>query len=222
MKIYLHTAKTAGTTMLHYLENQCETFHAKSWWRMDWQTVPTSTECLFSHCPYGVPDRYIPGEHQYMTYLRDPVDRMISYYYFGLQAMRGPQQIGLALGNFINIMQSNLFATLDNGMVRIVAGRMDMGMAQPMEMVTEADLEKAKENLSTFAALGIVDTFDEDLAKIAKKFGWESTEYERYRTGRRPPLEDVDKKMVAMIMENNKLDRQLYDFAKEIKDEINE
>ena len=222
MLVYLHITKAGGTTMLHYLERHCTTFHLKGWWSANWQAIPEETECLFSHCPYGVPDRYTKGTNEYMTFLRDPIDRMVSFYYFGLQTVRDPQHLGYALGNFINIMEGKLYSSTDNGMVRIIAGRADIGMSPPVSDVTEEDLEVAKKNLSTFAAVGTLETFDHDLAKFAKKFDWDSLKYEKYRVTKRPPLEKVDKKLTDLIRENMKYDQQLYDYAKEIKDGINE
>jgi hypothetical protein len=192
----------------------------KAWWKDNW-IIPEEAECLFSHCPYGYLDKYNLGKTDHVTFLRDPIDRMVSLYYFSLQNITNPRCIGLALQNFISLIKCNYYSILDNGMVRLIAGRNDIGMTMPNGKVTEDDLERAKENLLTFSAIGTLDTFDEDLTKFAEKFGWEDIVYEKYRVGRRPPLEEIDPGFIEIIEDNNRYDQQLFDFAKEIKDKIN-
>ena len=221
MIIYLHIAKTGGTTMLGYLMRFYKVFHLKTWWVAKWR-IPADTECFFSHCPYGMPDKYFPGEHQYITFLRDPVDRIISNYYFVLHSPNHPQNLGFFQCSFKELVQSNQYATFDNGMVRLLAGRQDIGALPIQSEVTNNDLDRAKENLLSFAGIGILDSFDDDLSRLANKFGWSDINYIRQRTGRRPPVDAIDPDVREAIEQRNKFDQELVDFAREIKEGINE
>jgi len=216
MLTYLHIMKTGGTTMLGYLTSHCKTYQVKSWWMSDWK-IPENTECIFSHCPYGVPEKFIPGKHEYLTFLRDPVDRLISFYYFSMGDLRNAEMISMYLSNFINLVKIGKFASLENGMTRLIAGRQDIGMIPPRSPVTKSDLALAKENLKRFAFIGTLDTFDADLRHFAKMFGMRDDKYKRYRTGNRPPLEDIHDGFKEMLEEYSQYDRELYEFAKEIK-----
>lgn len=219
--IYLHVAKTAGTTMLHYLMRMYpKLIHMKSWWNADWPGIPEDTDCIFSHCPYGLPDRYISGKPLYISFIREPVDRVVSYYYFGIQNFNDPQWLGIALENFIGVMKGKLYASMDNGQTRLFAGRGDIGMMPPISDVGQHDLDTAKRNLRNFAALGTVDTFDHDLERFAKKFGWKSLGYEKQRVGRRPKVDEIGEEFKKLIVENNRYDIELYEYAKEIKDSL--
>lgn len=224
MIIYLHVAKCGGTTMLHYLERQCKTFHLKAWWRSDW-VIPGGTECLFSHCPYGEPDKQsrdprwalrLPSKHQYVTFLRDPVDRIISNYFFIRAHPNHPGHRVYTEHYLEDIIQTNVHSTLDNGIVRLISGRQDIGVLPPITEVTRDDLERAKENIATFAMVGFVETYDEDLARFADLFGWKSLAYTRHRTGQRPPKSAVPSRIIEIIKEYTKFDQELVDFAKEM------
>lgn len=213
MLIYLHIAKTGGTTMLHYLERQCRTWHLKSWWLSDW-VIPDDTECLFSHCPYGEPDKYFPGEHQYVTFLRDPVDRIISNYYHIINNPFNLQFDGYIKFSLKDIVRANKYSTFDNGMVRLVSGRKDIGNLPPVSEVTLDDLERAKRNISTFTLVGFLDTFNSDLVKFAELFGWTDLRYNWYRKGQRPPLDQIRPDVLEVIRERNRFDLELVDFAR--------
>lgn len=213
MLIYLHISKTAGTTMLHYLERQCKTFHLKSWWVSDW-VIPEDTECLFSHCPYGEPDKHHPGEHQYITFLRDPVDRVISRYYHILHEFSAALHSKYMSYSIEEIVKAKKFSLFENGMVRILSGRKDIGDLAPQSAVTRDDLERAKENISKFTAVGFVETFNPDLVRIAKIFGWTDLRYNWYRKGQHPPIKAFSADTIDAIKEQNKFDLELVEFVR--------
>lgn len=213
MLIYLHIAKTGGTTMLHYLERQCKTWHLKSWWLSDW-IIPDDTECLFSHCPYGEPDKHFLGEHRYVTFLRDPMDRVVSNYYHIINNPFNPQFDGYIKFSLKDIVRANKYSTFDNGMVRLISGRKDIGNLPPVSEVTENDLERAKRNISTFTLVGFLNTFNPDLVKFAELFGWTDLRYNWYRKGQRPPLDQVRPDVLEVIREQNRFDLELVNFAR--------
>lgn len=211
MLVYLHIAKTGGTTMFHYLERQLVTYHLKSWWLPDYWDVPEGTVCIFSHCPYGEIETHYPGEHQYATFLRDPVDRLVSNYYHVTAKSNHPDFIGYSALPLDELVLEGKFSTLDNGMVRLLSGRHDCGNLPSQGPVTSDDLERAKENLYTFTAVGFLDTFDESLTKFANIFGWTDLRYDWYRKGYGPPM---DESILKVVREANQFDAELVDFAR--------
>jgi hypothetical protein len=215
MIVYTHIAKTAGTTMLHWLEGQCKTYHLQRWWMSKW-LVPEDTECLFSHCPYGLPDRYVPGDHQYVTFLRNPIDRIVSNYFHVVNNPNNLLLPGYTSMPFDELIKGEIFATFDNGITRIISGRPDMGNLPPKSPATREDLEKAKANIATFAMVGFVETFNWDLARLAAKFGWSDLSYTWYRKGSRPKLTSIKPEILQQIAQYNQLDIELVEHAKKI------
>ena len=207
--------------MVNYLKTHAGAHHVETWWEpQSWLGV-TDQPMIFSHCPYGWPENYIHGDIDYITYLRDPVDRLVSFYYHSLQDLRNAESLGMYLNNFINLVKVQYFGALDNGMTRLLAGRTDIGMIPTEGPVTEKDLDEAKANLENFVGIGTLDEYDKDLKTLADKFGWGDINYERYRTGNRPPVRDHSEEFISVLREATKLDRELYEYAKEIKDDIN-
>jgi hypothetical protein len=94
-----------------------------------------------------------------------------------------------------------------NHQTRLVAGREDD--------FTGAALGAAKANLGAhFAAVGLVERFDESLLLFKKLLGWERIHYVRGNvTKGRPRGDEVPPAVVRLIEERNALDLELYDFA---------
>jgi hypothetical protein len=74
-------------------------------------------------------------------------------------------------------------------------------------------LDIAKENIAkSFSVVGLCERFEESLILIAEAFGWKIPYYENRKVSKvRPTLEPG---VVDMIQEHNRLDMELYEFAR--------
>jgi hypothetical protein len=83
------------------------------------------------------------------------------------------------------------------------------------ESINEEMLDRAKEHLArSFSVVGICERFEESLVVLAKTFNWEIPYYENRKVAKSRPK--VDPREIEMIRENNRFDLELYDFGKEL------
>lgn len=96
---------------------------------------------------------------------------------------------------------------LDNGQTRQIAG------SWPEDPNTNT-LATAKENLSGFLSMGLVERFDDSLALFQRVLGWGIPIYLSRNSDPTATLRISDQ-AVELIQERNKLDLELYGYAQE-------
>ena len=224
MLIYPHIPKTAGTTMMHILKQN----YNSGFYRVlnqgnyrDWLREPLSTRkattCLQGHFTYGV-HKPPSGPYQYITFLRDPIERVISFYYYIRDKNNHRLSKLFNKTSLATIIESRRYAATSNDMTRFIAGRNDIGINRPVGKMSPRDLVLAKEHLYQFAAIGFVETFDEDLESFATQFGWTNIKYESELVHpSRPTKLDLSTDIVALIEKHNKQDLELYAYANELR-----
>ena len=78
-------------------------------------------------------------------------------------------------------------------------------------------LRKAKENLQYFSVVGLTEHFEESLALMKLRFGWELKSYSSFNVTRtRPKKRDLPQSTLDLIAERNRFDIELYDCAAKI------
>ena len=220
--IFLHIPKTAGTTLHRIIDQQyrpdenhfidrhdvgIEEFKALSVERR------AQIRMLRGHIPFGL-HLHIPVASTYFTVLREPVERIISYYYF---VRRNPQHYlhdyalsqGMTLRRYI---EARVSLATDNFQTRIVSGAWtNVGYGE----CDEATLELAKRNLALhFAVVGLAERFDQTLLLLTRKFGWQNVFYTRQNvTEGRPLKEWLPEETLAVVRQHNRLDLELYRYA---------
>lgn len=174
----------------------------------------STVRCLTGHMPFGM-HKAIPGPYQYATMLRCPTDRVLSLYYY-IKSRPGHTRYKLAQRcDVLEFVRCRRISDTDNGLIRFLAGRDDVGIRPPVRSVTIDDLDRAKENLATFAAVGFMERFDASLARFAGVFGWTRTEYKSMLVNRRnrPDLKGRWPEVLEGITAHNTLDWELYRWA---------
>ena len=176
---------------------------------------------IVSHIGFGFHER-LPGSRRYrhFTFLRDPVERVLSHYYFQIQ--RGQLDPGTSLETFVrdDLSRSCNVQTAFLGGLE-VQHNLD-GISLSLDLFTEALLERAKANLHRMGAFGLTERFDESLLLFRQVFGWKLMRlfYVRRRVGqlRRTTRQHPDH-VLRLIRQYNELDLELYRYAKERFDE---
>jgi hypothetical protein len=220
--IFLHIPKTAGTTLHRIIDRQ---YRPKVCYFVDRHNVGieefknlsperrAEIRMVRGHMPFGL-HQYIPGRATYFTILREPVERVISYYYF---VRREPEHYlhdyvisqGTTLQSYV---ESQVSLATDNFQTRIISGVWDQaGYGE----CSEAVLALAKRNLAEhFVVVGLTERFDETLMLLKRTFAWRNVFYKRHNvTQGRPRQESLSAETLAVLREHNQLDLELYAYA---------
>lgn len=226
--IFLHIPKSAGTTLLqivhnHYSAKDCYEFGSDAISSVaSFKAMPSKKKqqikILSGHMGFGL-HQFMPQTTTYITILREPVERVISYYYHVLgnpthYLYERVEKDNLDLETFSD---SCLTAEIDNGQTRLLAGPEFMWTV-PYGECTPDLLEMAKQNLKNhFSVIGIANQFDETLILLKLVFGWENLSYTRVNVNeRRPEKKLISAQAKANIERDNQLDIRLYQFAQQL------
>jgi len=144
-----------------------------------------------------------------MTVLRDPVDRVISHYYFHRQNEGDPGHILAVNHTFEEWLQ--LSPAGNNDQVRYISG------ISTQFHVTNRTLDLALHHLRGMAVVGLTERYHETLFLLKYIAGLRVTRYKSVNKGRRrPSLDEVPPETVELIKKHNWADIELYRLGKEI------
>lgn len=229
MYLFLHLPKTAGTTLrvlFGDVYGASSIFQAYQYRTYDdvsaafQKLTPdqqAKTAFVSAHLPFGLHQKF-DGDVRYVTMFRDPVERVVSTYYFLRDVItednaifRGGRKMSLR-----EFVESGVTGEVDNGLVRFVAGA---NAHVPRGQVTDADLELAKENLRTrFAAIGFVEDFNESLVLFGRKLGWDRVPLYRKENANpgRPSMDKISPSDLEIVENSCRLDMELYQYARQL------
>jgi hypothetical protein len=220
--IFLHLPKTAGSTLAYILERQYGSGGVlalyDSFFGEELVTVPQSqlerTKVITGHFYFGA-HTFISKPSTYITFLREPVDRVISHYYY---VRRDPTHYLYPLAREMSLreyVESCGLCEPNNDQTRLLAGK---DLATKDGACSTDMLPVAKKNLQEhFAVVGISEAFDQSLLLMKQVFGWRHPYYSRQNVSRhRIKNEDIPPKTIRTIHSYNELDCELYGYATEI------
>ena len=222
MLIFLHLPKTAGQTLVHIMKRQYGpdavlSLYSSSFGeelRMMPRQQTDTIRLIIGHLYFGV-HSFFPGLSIYLTMLRDPVDRIISHYYF---VRSNPTHYLYSLAQQTSLAEFIVSCNRlepNNDQTRLLAGKdylPDSGEC------TQEMLPMAKKNLQEhFSVVGLTEEFDVSLLLFKHILNWKTPFYVRRNvTRQRPRKEEISKKTLAVIEQYNKLDMELYHYGKAI------
>jgi len=156
------------------------------------------------HMGYGL-GQYLPRPAAHFTLLRDPVERVLSHYYYTADWENRPQDVDL-FAHIRGHIEGNL-------QTRMLAAPYDGNCDLPPDEL----LARARQNLRTCAVVGLTEHFDETLLLLRKQFGWRWPVYVRINVNhKRPPRSAIPAETRAQLTADNSLDVALYEFAREL------
>ena len=220
--IFLHIPKTAGTTLNRIIEWQ---YNPVSIFTVDPHRIRATVarfktfseqrrrrfRVVRGHLIYGIHE-FLPQGATYITMLREPVARVLSTYAFILRRPLHPLHRKLKAGRLGVEDLVRMTPHRQNLQCRFISG------IGPGGICDERALEVAKENLTcAFRVVGLCERFQESLCLMMASFGWKVPFYtNRKVTKSRPSFEPH---VIDMIREYNRLDFDLYDFARRLFEE---
>jgi hypothetical protein len=148
-----------------------------------------------------------------LTLLRDPVERTLSH--LRHHRLWWPADRDVPLETLYEDAVRLPLGQVHNHMVKMFSltpEEMTAGALTPVDF-TQERLERAKKRLASVDALGLQDSFDEFCAALERRFGWNLGE--PLRANRTEPFEVPDA-FRARIAEDNAMDVELYEFAKQL------
>ena len=216
--IFLHIPKAAGSTLNRLIEAEYplrEMYSIDpSFYRWSWAHLQRlskerlkRTRIFKGHMPFGL-HAILPQAATYITILRDPVERVLSSFYYMRSYKLQPMYWKFkfehwSLEDFVERSPRH------NLQCKIVAG---IDYTKPC---TAEICEKAKEHLLRyFSVVGLSEHFEESLALMKLRFGWKLRRYSPFNVSRsRPAKSDVSRSTLDLIAEKNAFDLSLYQCA---------
>lgn len=227
----MHVPKAGGTTLHSIIDKQYkkdEIFYIKADKTHEeaFQSVEAldkeardKLKVIKGHMPFGL-HKYLSQPFTYITYLREPVKRVISNYYYLINSpdhylFKEVAGKNMSLEDYV---RSDLTNEVDNYQTRMFSGmnidRFLFGKV-PIVDCTQEDLLRAKQNLDKyFCLVGLTNQFDESLLLLKRYFGWSRVYYfKRKETDYKK--NEVSQNTMEVIKSRNELDEELYTYAKD-------
>lgn len=222
--IFLHIPKAAGSTLHRIIARQ---YASDSIYSIDGLRVHESIaefkqlpeakrseiKVLKGHMRFGLHE-YLPQPSTYITILRDPVERIISHYYY---VLRSPEhylyeQVTSRNMSLKDYICSGITKELNNSQTRLLCTKAAL---ETYEQGSKEILESAKKNLQEeFAVVGLAERFDETLILLKRKFKWNLPFYIKANTTKDRPLKnDISQETLKIIEKYNELDVELFEFV---------
>ena len=175
------------------------------------QSVLDGAKAMSGHMVYGA-HRHTRHPFRYIAMVREPVDRVISDYYYVQRTPDHDFYDPVVTQNYSleDYVTSQITIYTDNVQTRMLAG---IGTDVAVGDCTETHLEQALQHVeSDFAVVGLTERFDESIILMKQHLGWSFPVYQtRNKTRNRPARRDVNAATREVIRTHNVLDVQLYD-----------
>jgi Sulfotransferase family len=224
---YLHIPKCGGTSVKVLLRQAFPAEQGVRWLEHHPRRLADNSgglgrhPCYSGHVVYRFRD-LLPSRTAVMTFLRDPVDRAVSaFYYFrslGREKLAEEETIPgldrcceLSLDEFLEA--EPLAARVHLGNIQTwMFSQPHMYHVSPWRPLTRADLDEARRNLERVAFVGVTDRFEDSILLLCRMCDWplpDAVPHEN-RTPIRPGTEEVSPGARAALKELTTLDAELY------------
>jgi hypothetical protein len=221
--LFLHIPKTAGVSIRHLLLGlypgpttfirgapEHREFFLKSREERETYRVVGGHFRFGLHLLFDTPSRYL-------TFLRDPVERVISHFAYVQREAQHPQHARVTASNMSLeqwVRNGSDGGCSDNLQIRNLTTRSETEV--PFKGTTRQMLDEAKRVLSErIDFLGITERYEGSIRFFGERLGWpQPAVIERLNVSpNRPAAADIATSTRAAILDHNALDIELYGFA---------
>jgi len=224
--IVVHIPKTAGTSLrrivvsehagVPHFDFDGSIANVQAFWRLT-QEQRDRFGLILGHCQFGV-HRLLTRPFRYVTMLRNPVERVVSLYYYIRSLPAHYMHAKIMNEDLETTVRRRLVGEMDNFQVRFLTSHPGNVFWTPPGQCTRGMLDEAMENLSTmFDVVGICERFDDSVDLLAREFGWRAPVAERLNSNQgRPSVDQLPASAIDAIVETNALDVELYRLAEQL------
>lgn len=185
--VFLHIAKTAGTSIVHFFRKHMQSelicshgdFLHLAPSREQRQLLLKTYQFVSGHFGYDEVATLLPEAYSF-TFLRDPVDRVLSFYQFCMHeemqrqfpVARAAKELGL--DGFVHSTAPEVIEAMDDLQCWQLARSYWSEDRQTLADMDDSKLlELADTHLQELSYVGLTETFDRDFKKILKDLGIE-------------------------------------------------
>jgi len=224
--IFLHIPKAGGSTIHKILEknykkdriynikvNPSLQKNIEDFIKME-NFKKNNFDLIKGHMSFGL-HKYISKQCIYFSIVRNPIDRVVSGYYYVLKnkehyIWKRHKKNKLSLNDYLN---KDLTLEVDNLMTRTFSG-MQITDHDNYNEVTDLDFKLAINNIrNNFALVGIMERFDETILLMKNILGIKKIMYYKVNVNKkRKRNEKLNNKIIDKIISLNKYDIRLYEF----------
>lgn len=227
--IFLHIPKTAGSSVFSVLrlnysrattfltQPEQSNFGLEQLYNLS-EDKRERLRLVTGHMPFGIHESF-RHRVRYFTFLRDPVERSISDYYFVKNQPSSHylyhQANTLSLPEYLEYRAS---IARDNVQARLLSGLWD---SVPFSDGNEFLLKRAKQNLKNyFVMVGLAERFDESLLLLKRALNLRIIYYTSHNvTASRPKVRSIPKTTIDVVRYYNQLDIELYNLGRQLFEE---
>ena len=225
--IFLHIQKTAGTTITEAVRRHYRRDFISHGDHLERDAASLQkTRFISGHFGYEYCRQFMHGRYAF-TFLRDPVERILSLYYFS--RTRNPAEYPIYRAAHEMDLAEYLRAGLDREDIKayvwnqqawqLACGWNDPQQRQITDFTSEQILERAKAHLMQFHYIGFAESFAADSKAIVANLGVPAREslVPANVTPRRPHRNDLPAATIRLAEELTALDAALYEHAKDLR-----
>lgn len=222
--LFTHVYRTGGMAVFEYLKQEIGEPRAIRAHLEQILPAPQGaweqTEILVGHFPYGT-HHFIPWRNpRYVTFVREPADRILSHWF----SDHNPER---TFDLFVENARDGRLATIDNMMTRTLSSPSPELIKQGHNAsiidreITWSDLEQAKQNLeSHYLFVGTTEDWAESMRWLCTYFDWPDPKQRRFEKDNASKFRPRDRKLPDDVMEviyrREIFDAELYRFGREL------
>ncbi|MEX2524046.1 MAG: sulfotransferase family 2 domain-containing protein [Gammaproteobacteria bacterium] len=220
--VILHIPKTAGTSLrkfvlenyepeeLFFIYSKDSHFTTQEDFKALTQEQKKNYKVFMGHIGFN-PVQFKGLQPTYVSMVRDPVERILSYYHHIMNEREEWRGRNISLLKYLDTVGDS---QLDNHQTRLLSG-------MHKRPVTDEHLQKAKQNIKKhFSHIGTTENFDDSVNELCRLFGWSKKEVPRKNVseGRRKSDYYSDYE-INQIRKLNQFDQKLYRFVERLREE---
>ena len=226
--IFLHMFKAGGTSLRKFIRDQYPRSHAvevngsiadlQAWQSRD-ERERHDVDLLLGHQYFGN-HTFLREGASYITVLRDPIERVVSFYYY---VLRMPDHYLYRYGFSPDMSLRDMYEQtncieLDNLQVRMLNWQPEY---PPLKgSVDEAMFDVACENLwyiHDHGFVGVIERMPQFLRLLETELDWDASAMTRSNaTKDRPAVDAIDPRAIELVREWNQFDLRLHELAEEL------